>query len=111
VLGALAGIHQFVRIGEAAIVGAGSMVSQDVPPFCNATGDRATLHGLNSLGLKRRGTPDAVVQALKRAYRIMFQSGLRTVEALARIRAELPGIPEVERFARFIETSERGVCR
>lgn len=111
VLGALAGIHQFVRIGESAIVGAGSMVSQDVPPFCNATGDRATLHGLNALGLKRRGMSDEVVQALKRAYRIMFQSGLRTVEALARIRAELPGVDEVERFAAFIESSERGICR
>ena len=111
VLGALAGIHQFVRLGESAIVGAGSMVSQDVPPFCNATGDRATLHGLNSLGLKRRGLSDEVIQAIKRAYRIMFQSNLRTVEALARIRTELPGVPEVERFAVFIESSERGVCR
>ena len=55
VIGALSGIHQFVRLGESAIIGAGSMVSQDVPPFCNATGDRARLHGLNSIGLKRRG--------------------------------------------------------
>lgn len=111
VLGALAGIHQFVRIGESAIVGAGSMVSLDVPPFCNATGDRATLHGLNSLGLKRRGLSDEAVQALKRAYRIMFQSKLRVAQAAARVRAELPGIPEVERFVGFIEGSERGVCR
>jgi len=111
VLGALAGIHQFVRIGESAVVGAGSMVSQDVPPFCNATGDRATLHGLNSVGLKRRGIGTAAQQALKRAYRIMFQSGLRVVEAAPRIRAELPGVDEVERFVAFIESSARGVCR
>ena len=111
VLGALAGIHQFVRIGESAIVGAGSMVSQDVPPFCNATGDRATLHGLNTLGLKRRGYTEDTIQLLKRAYRIMFHSGLRTGEAIARVRAELPGNPEVERFLTFIERSERGVCR
>src|SRR5262245_57517252 len=111
VLGALAGIHQFVRVGESSLIGAGSMVSQDVPPFCNATGDRATLHGLNSLGLKRRGVADATVAALKRAYRIMFQSNLRTAEALARVRAEVAGVPEVERFAAFIESSERGVCR
>ena len=103
VLGALAGIHQFVRIGESAIVGAGSMVSQDVPPFCNATGDRATLHGLNSLGLKRRGLSDETIAALKRAYRIMFQSKLRVAEAVARVRAEVPGVPEVERFVAFIE--------
>jgi UDP-N-acetylglucosamine acyltransferase len=111
VIGALSGIHQFVRLGESAIIGAGSMVSQDVPPFCNATGDRARLHGLNTIGLKRRGLSDTDIQSLKRAYRIMFQSNLRAIEAIARIRAEIPGVPAVERFAAFIESSERGVCR
>lgn len=111
VIGALSGIHQFARLGESAIIGAGSMVSQDVPPFCNATGDRATLHGLNLLGLKRRGFDAAVIRALRRTYRIMFQSGLRVAEAAARIRGELPGIAEVERFVAFIEASQRGVCR
>jgi len=111
IIGALAGIHQFVHLGESAIIGAGSMVSQDVPPFCNATGDRATLHGLNTVGLKRRGFSPELILTLKRAYRIVFQSRLRTVEAIARVRAELPGVPEVERFVAFIEASTRGVCR
>jgi len=111
VLGALAGIHQFARLGESALIGAGSMVSQDVPPFCNATGDRATLHGLNTMGLKRRGFSDELIQSIKRAYRIVFQSRLRMVDAVARVRTELPGLPEVERFVDFIERSERGVCR
>jgi UDP-N-acetylglucosamine acyltransferase len=111
VLGALTGVHQFVRIGESAILGAGSMVSQDVPPFCNATGDRARLHGLNTVGLKRRSFSDEVIAALKRAYRVMFQSAMRTRDAIARVRQEQPGVPEVERFVAFIEKSERGVCR
>jgi len=111
VLGALAGIHQFVRLGESALIGAGSMVSQDVAPFCNATGDRATLHGLNALGLKRRGVSAAAQQAIKRAYKLMFQSGLRVADAVARVRAEIPGVPEVDRFVTFIERSERGVVR
>jgi UDP-N-acetylglucosamine acyltransferase len=111
VVGALCGIHQFARLGESSIIGAGSMVSQDVPPFCNATGDRATLHGLNTLGLKRRGASDETVAAIKRAYRIMFQSGMRVVGAAARIRQQIPGVPEVERFVAFIEASQRGVCR
>jgi UDP-N-acetylglucosamine acyltransferase len=111
VLGALAGIHQFVRLGESALIGAGSMVSQDVAPFCNATGDRATLHGLNALGLKRRGIGAEAQQAIKRAYKLMFQSGLRVADAVARIRAEIPGVAEVERFVAFIERSERGVVR
>jgi UDP-N-acetylglucosamine acyltransferase len=111
VIGALCGIHQFARLGESSIIGAGSMVSQDVPPFCNATGDRATLHGLNSLGLKRRGLDTATIRAIRQAYRLMFQSGLRVVEAAARIRAEIPGVAEVDRFVAFIEASQRGVCR
>jgi UDP-N-acetylglucosamine acyltransferase len=111
VLGALSAIHQFARIGESAIVGAGSMVSQDVPPFCNATGDRAALHGLNTLGLKRRGLDAAAVRAIRQAYTLMFRSGLRVAEAATRIRAALPGSAEVERFVAFIEASQRGVCR
>jgi UDP-N-acetylglucosamine acyltransferase len=111
VLGALTGVHQFVNVGESAIVGAGSMVSQDVPPFCNATGDRARLRGLNVLGLKRRGFSSETTTALKRTYRLMFQSQLRAAEAIARIRREQPRVPEVERFVQFIERSERGVCR
>jgi UDP-N-acetylglucosamine acyltransferase len=111
VIGALSGIHQFVRVGESAIVGAGSMVSQDVPPFCNATGDRATLHGLNLVGLKRRNFPPETVQRLKRAYRILFRSGLTVQEAARQVRAELAEVPEVEQLVRFVESSARGVCR
>jgi len=111
VIGAMAGIHQFARVGESAIIGAGSMVSQDVPPFCNATGDRATLHGLNGVGLKRRGLTAETQAALKRAYKLMFQSGLKVVDAAARIRGEITGVAEVEKFVAFIEKSERGVCR
>lgn len=111
VVGALVGVHQFVRIGESALLGAGSMVSQDVPPFCNATGDRARLHGLNTVGLKRRGFSAEQISTLKRAYRILFQSRLTAAAAVKRVREELPAVPEVERLAAFIEASQRGVCR
>ncbi len=111
VIGALSGVHQFVTIGESAIVGAGSMVSQDVPPFCNATGDRARLHGLNTIGLKRRGISSQATRSLKRAYRVMFRSKLKVAEAIERVRQEEPGVAEVERFIAFIARSERGVCR
>ncbi|MBI3784801.1 MAG: acyl-[acyl-carrier-protein]--UDP-N-acetylglucosamine O-acyltransferase, partial [Deltaproteobacteria bacterium] len=111
VLGALSAIHQFGRVGESAITGAGSMVSQDVPPFCNATGDRATLHGLNTVGIKRRGFSSDTLSKIKRAYRLMFNAKLTVTEAAARIRAELSDCAEVERFVKFVESSERGVCR
>jgi UDP-N-acetylglucosamine acyltransferase len=111
VVSALVGIHQFTKIGESVILGAGAMVAQDVAPFCNATGDRAVLYGLNVIGLRRRGFSEETIATLKRAYRIMFRSGHRVAAALARIRTDLPALPELERFVRFIERSERGVCR
>jgi len=111
IVGGLFGIHQFVRVGTSAIIGAGSMVSKDVPPYCNATGDRAKLHGLNLEGLKRRGFDRTVIDILHKAYRMVFQSKLRTEEALRKVSAELPGIPEVNKFVSFIGQSQRGVCR
>ncbi len=111
VVGALTGVHQFVRIGESAMIGAGSMVSMDVLPFCNATGDRATLRGLNAVGLKRRGLSAEVGAEIKRAYKILFRSGLKVGEAAAQIRASQDSSPEVERMLRFAESSDRGICR
>ena len=111
IVGGLVGIHQFVRIGTSAILGAGSMVSKDVPPYCNATGDRARLRGLNLEGLKRRGFDQAVIETIRKAYRIAFNSKLRTDDALRRIRQDLPAIPELENFVSFIAQSQRGICR
>ena len=111
IVGGLVGIHQFVRIGTGAILGAGSMVSKDVPPYCNATGDRARLRGLNIEGLKRRGVDKSVIDAIRKAYRIAFNSKLRTEDALRTIRRDLPIIPEIEKFVSFIAQSQRGVCR
>jgi UDP-N-acetylglucosamine acyltransferase len=111
IVGGLVGIHQFVRIGTGAILGAGSMVSKDVPPYCNATGDRARLRGLNLEGLKRRGLNKTVIDTIRKAYRTAFNSKLRTDEALQIIRRDLPAIPEIEKFVSFIAQSQRGVCR
>jgi len=111
IVGGLVGVHQFVKIGSSAIVGAGSMVSKDVPPFCNATGDRARLHGLNLEGLRRRGFDKAELDTLKKAYRIIFQSKMKTAEALNKVRAEIPPSTEIDLLVSFIESSQRGVCR
>ena len=109
--GGLVGIPQFGRVGAGAILGAGSMVSKDVPPFCNATGDRARLRGLNLEGLKRRGFSREQIERLKKAYRILFRMGLKIKEALERVRREIPDSPEIEQIAAFIEKSQRGICR
>jgi UDP-N-acetylglucosamine acyltransferase len=111
IVGGLVGIHQFVKVGSGAILGAGSMASKDIPPFCNATGDRAELRGLNVEGLRRRGFSKEQIEVLRKAYRVIFQSGLRTREALAEVRRRFPESREVEQMASFIERSQRGICR
>lgn len=111
IVGGLVGIHQFVKVGTSAILGAGSMVSKDIPPYCNATGDRTRLRGLNSEGLRRRGFSKEQIEGLKKAYRIIFQSGLRVKEALGTVRKAIPNSPEVDHLVTFIEQSRRGVCR
>lgn len=111
IVGGLVGIHQFVTVGTSAILGAGSMVSKDIPPYCNATGDRARLRGLNLEGLRRRGFEPEQIEALKKAYRILFRSKLRFPAACKKIREEIPASSEVERLLAFIEKSHRGICR
>ncbi len=111
IVGGLVGIHQFVTVGTSAILGAGSMVSKDIPPYCNATGDRAKLRGLNLEGLKRRGFGPEQIEALKKAYRILFRSKLRFPAARKKIREEVPAASEVDRLLAFIEKSQRGICR
>lgn len=111
IIGGLVAIHQFVRIGESVILGGGAMVTLDVPPYCVAAGDRASLHGLNLVGLRRRGFSEDTIKALRNAYRIVFQAGLKLREALARLRTEFAGNTEVERLVQFIEGSQRGICR
>jgi UDP-N-acetylglucosamine acyltransferase len=111
IVGGLAGVHQFVRLGESAILGAGTMASMDVPPFCTVAGDRARLHGLNVVGLRRRGFSSERVLRLKRAYRILFQSRLKMRAAIDRARTELGGDDAVDHLLGFIEASSRGICR
>lgn len=102
-------IHQFVRIGTYSFVGGGSRVNQDVPPYTKAAGNPVHLYGLNSVGLQRAGFSPEVKLALKRAYRLVFNSDQTVSQGVARARAELPDVPEVETFLQFIEASQRGV--
>lgn len=110
-IGGLVAIHQFVRIGDYAFVGGKSAVVKDIPPYVIASGDRAKLHGLNSVGLKRHGFSKNTLSSLKKTYRIIFRIGLTMNEAIERVRAEVEQIPEVLGFIDFIESSQRGVTR
>jgi UDP-N-acetylglucosamine acyltransferase len=105
----LVAVHQFVTIGASCFVGGATRVNQDIPPFVMAVGNPAELYGLNSIGLKRQGFPPETITALKRAYRLFFNSDLNLGQAIDRARTELPQLPEVARFLDFVSNSHRGV--
>jgi UDP-N-acetylglucosamine acyltransferase len=110
-VGGLVAIHQFVRIGEYAYIGGKSAVPKDIPPYVLASGDRARLHGLNRVGLKRHGFSGNTMKALKMVYRIFFRIGITTNEAIERARAEVDPLPEVVHFIEFVKSSQRGITR
>lgn len=110
-LGGFTAVHPFCSVGEVVITGGHTMVGQDVPPYVNATGNRAKLYGLNKIGMKRAGMAKEEIDAMGKAYRIFFRGKLSAKEALARLDAEFPGSPSVKRFAEFIRNSKRGICR
>ncbi|SMC49275.1 acyl-[acyl-carrier-protein]--UDP-N-acetylglucosamine O-acyltransferase [Desulfocicer vacuolatum DSM 3385] len=110
-VGGLVAIHQFVKIGDHAYIGGKSAVVKDIPPYVIAAGDRATLHGLNNVGLKRKAFSKSTLRSLKKAYRIVFRIGLTVKQASERVRAEVEQVPEVVNFIQFIESSSRGVTR
>ncbi|HAM73502.1 MAG TPA: acyl-[acyl-carrier-protein]--UDP-N-acetylglucosamine O-acyltransferase [Verrucomicrobiales bacterium] len=111
VIGGLAAVHQFCRIGRMAIIGGCSKVVQDVPPFMMADGNPAETRTVNKVGLERNGIGAESQNALKGAYKILFREGLTIPNALARIEAELPGVPEIAHLVDFIRKSERGISR
>ena len=111
IIGGLVAIHQFVRIGDYAYIGGKSAVVKDIPPYIIAAGDRATLHGLNKVGLKRHGLSQNTLMQLKKAYRILFRIGLTVNEAVERVLAEVENVPEVLNLVNFIKSTQRGITR
>jgi UDP-N-acetylglucosamine acyltransferase len=111
ILGGLSAVHQFCRIGCHTMVSGGSMVAQDIPPYTLAQGDRARTVGLNLIGLKRRGFSEETMRGIKKAYRMIYRSGLRLEEAMQKIAEEVEQSPELDHFLNFIKESQRGIAR
>jgi len=103
-------IHQFSKVGRLAMIAGNTRVNSDVPPYFLYAGYNIEAKGLNLVGLKRAGFSAADIAALKSAYRILYRSGLKLAEALARIEAEIPG-EHGRHLVEFIRGSRRGICR
>ena len=102
-------VHQFSRIGDLAMIGGNTRVNKDVPPYFLYSEFNVTPRGVNLVGLRRAGCSAAEIAELKRAYRLLFRSGLPLDDALERI-AELPG-ERPRRLVEFVRSSKRGICR
>jgi len=112
-VGALSAVHQFCTVGEHAFIGGGSILTRDVLPYVKTVGARGEgkIYGINTIGLERKGFPKEVIEALKSAYRILFNSKLLLGEALAEAKAKFGSVKEVAYLIKFIEDSKRGIQR
>jgi len=111
VIGGLAAVHQFVRIGKMSMIGGCSKVVQDVPPFMIADGHPAEVRTINKEGLKRNGVSEDVQSHLRAAFKILFRTGLSNSGAVEKLKQEIPLGPEVQHLMEFVRTSERGISK
>jgi UDP-N-acetylglucosamine acyltransferase len=110
-IGGMTPVHQYVAIGRYAFIGGGSRIPQDVPPFLKVAGNPTRVYGLNTIGLARRGFNAQQRALIKRAYAILYRSGLNVTQALERIDAELERTDEIALFVDFIRNSKRGIIK
>jgi len=111
IIGGLAAVHQFCRIGTMSIIGGCSKVVQDIPPYMMADGNPATTRALNKEGLKRNEVSAESQAALRQAHRILFRENLTSTKGVDKTRAEVPASDEIEHLLTFIESSQRGIAR
>jgi UDP-N-acetylglucosamine acyltransferase len=114
-VGGLVGIHQFVKVGAHAMVGFGSAVSQDVPPYMLVDGNPLAVRGVNSVGLGRRGFSDARLGAVKKMHRLLYRQGKTLAdarEAIAALAQEAPeAAADVALMNEFLANATRGIAR
>jgi UDP-N-acetylglucosamine acyltransferase len=110
-IGGLTPVHQFVHIGCYSFIGGLSRVSQDVAPYTRGASIPYRTVGLNSVGLRRNNFSPETRAALKKLYKIFYNSNLNTTQALEKIMAEIEMINEVKHFIEFVENSERGIAK
>ncbi len=104
-------MHQFCRVGGYGMIQGGSRFSKDIPPFIIAGRDPIAYCGINIVGLRRRGFSNELIENIHNAYRIIYNSGKNTAEALEQVKQEIPMSPEIEYIISFIENSQRGIIR
>ncbi len=112
IIGGMAGVHQMVRIGRLAMIGAHSKVTQDIPPFMLVDGSPAEVKGLNSIGMDRRGLSQEAQTEIKKAFKILYQSKLKLADAKEEIKRKLKPLDEIKHLISFLDVeTNRGIGR
>ena len=111
ILGGFTTVHQFTHIGSKAFCGQGSVVTQDIPPFSTAAGNRARVIGINKEGLKRQGFSPELIRALHKSFRELLKSSGSKAQAFEKLEPLCDKFPEVREFVDFVRNSKRGIAR
>lgn len=111
ILGGMCAVHQFVKIGQHSFVSGGSLVSKDIPPFIKAGRTPLSYAGVNSVGLKRRGFTIDKINHILEIYRVLYNKGLNTSQALELLEEDFPATDERDEIVTFIRESGRGIIK
>ena len=111
IIGGLSAVHQFVHIGGHVMISGGSLVRKDVPPFTKSAHEPLSYIGINSVGLRRRGFNNDIIQNIQEIYRTLFQKGFTVNKALTMIEAEIPQTEVRDHIIAFVKNSSRGIMK
>jgi len=111
ILAGMCAVHQFVKVGQHAYIGGGSLVGKDVPPYIKAGRTPLSYAGVNSIGLKRRGFNVKRINHILDIYRILYNKGMNTTQAVEYIEEEMPATDERDEIVTFIRESGRGIIK
>lgn len=111
VIGGMSAVHQFVHIGKHAMISGGSLVRKDIPPFIRAAREPLVYAGVNSIGLRRRGYSNEMINQIQEVYRAVYLSHLNISQGIEHIEKYLPVSVERDEIVQFITASKRGIIR
>jgi len=104
-------VHQFTHIGGHVMIQGGSKVNKDIPPYIIAAREPIAFCGINSVGLNRRGFTPEQIHTIQEVYRLIYQGGLNTSQALEQIEGTIAKTPERDLIVDFVRSSARGILR
>ncbi len=111
IMGGLSAVHQFTKVGMYCFIANNAAVTRDVPPYVMAVGQPAQPHSVNAVGLRRRGFTEEQIRNVRRAYRVLYRSGLKLKSALEELDSAAVDQPEIRPFVEFIKRSSRSIVR